>query len=100
MTERPRCPLCDREMLPGPSVTKHHLVPKLKHGKLAEACHAVCHNKIHATWDENQLRDHYNTWEALRAAPEMQPFILWVRKKPLEFTDPSKMRNGHKRGRR
>jgi hypothetical protein len=101
VTDIPPCPLCNRGMIAGPSVTKHHLIPKLKGGKKADPCHAVCHNKIHATWDENQLRDSYNTWEALRTAPEMQTFLRWVRNKPLKFTDPSKMRNGHRRrGRR
>lgn len=96
----PPCPVCGRPMVPGPSVGDHHLVPKLKGGKVAEPVHQVCHGKIHATWDENQLRDEYNTWKKIREAPEMQLFITWVRKKPPEFRDSSKMRNGHKRRKR
>lgn len=87
-------------MIVGKSVTRHHLVPKLKGGKVQEPVHQVCHNKIHATWDENTLRDHYNTWAKLREAPEMTSFIAWVRKKPPEFTDSSRMRTGHRRKRR
>lgn len=91
------CPVCERPMVPGPSVTDHHLIPKSKGGRVAEPCHKICHGKIHATWDENQIRDAYNTWEKIREAPEMQTFIAWVRKKPPEFTDSTRMRNGHKR---
>lgn len=87
-------------MIPGPSVGDHHLVPKSKGGKQAERVHHVCHGKIHATWDETQLRDEYNTWEKLRTAPEMQTFIAWIRKKHPEFVNSTRMRNGHKRKRR
>ena len=101
MTEdHPPCPLCRRPMIPGPSVNEHHLIPKLKGGKVADPVHRVCHNKIHATWDENQLRDEYNTWEKIRAAPEMQSFIKWVAKKPPEFRASSRMVKGHKRRKR
>lgn len=81
-------------------MSAHHLIPRLKGGKKADLCHKVCHSKIHATWDENQLRDVYNTWEAIREAPEMQSFIKWVRKKPDDFTSPSRMTRGHKRRKR
>lgn len=102
MTEEDQrlCPLCGRPLIPGPSVDEHHLVPKLKGGRGAEPVHRVCHSKIHATWDENTLRDEYNTWEKIREAPEMQSFIRWVRKKPPEFRSSSKMVRGHKRKKR
>lgn len=87
-------------MIPGPSVGDHHLIPRLKGGKKKEAVHEVCHGKIHSLWDENQLRDEYNTWEKIRTAPEMQSFIRWVRKKTPEFVDGTKMRRGHKRKKR
>jgi len=96
----PACPVCARPMIPGPSVTRHHLVPRLKGGKLAEPVHAVCHTKLHSVWDETQLRDHYATWEAIRSAPEMQSFIRWVRKKPADFVDTHRMVKGHKRRKR
>lgn len=98
--EHQPCPLCGRQLVPGPSVDRHHLVPQLKGGTVADEVHRVCHGKIHATWDENQLRDHYDTWEKLRTAPEMQSFIRWVRKKPADFMDGTRMRNGHRRRRR
>lgn len=100
MSEGAPCPVCGRPMIEGRSVTEHHLIPKLKGGKVAEPVHRICHDKIHATWDESTLRDRYSTWEAIRTAPEMESFIKWVRKKHPEYTDPSKMVNGHRRKRR
>lgn len=94
------CPVCGRPLVPGPSVDKHHLVPRLKGGKVPEPVHIVCHGKVHSLWDENTLRDHYNTWEKIRTAPEMQTFIRWVRKKPPEFVDGTKMKKGHRRKKR
>jgi hypothetical protein len=91
------CPICDRIMLRGKSVTRHHLIPKLKGGKETVRLHQICHGKIHATWDENTIRDHYNTVAKIRAAPEMASFIAWVKKKPPEFVDGTHMANGHKR---
>ena len=99
MTDPEPCPVCGRAMIPGPTVTRHHLVPRLKGGKVAEPVHRICHSKIHSLWDENQLRDDYSTWEAIREAEEMQTFIRWVRKKPPEFTSGDRKVRGHKRGR-
>lgn len=96
----PPCPVCGRPMVPGPSVSEHHLIPRLKGGTDAFPAHKVCHDKIHATWDENTLRDEYNTWQKIREAPEMQRFIRWVKKKPPEFVASSRMVRGHKRRRR
>jgi len=98
--DRSPCPVCGRPLIPGFSVNQHHLIPKLKGGTEADPIHRVCHDKIHATWDENRLRDEYNTWKSIREAPEMQNFIKWVRKKPDDFTSPSRMARGHKRRRR
>lgn len=49
--------------------------------------HRICHGKIHAVLTEQQLRDHYNTVEALRGHPEIASFIRWVKRKPPEFVD-------------
>ncbi len=81
------CPLCGRPMVPGPTSDEHHLVPKSRKGRDKFLVHRVCHTKIHATLTEKELADHYNTWEALRAQPEIAAFISWVRKKPPEFID-------------
>jgi hypothetical protein len=81
-------------MVPGPSVDLHHLVPRTYKGRETVTLHRVCHKKIHAVLDENALRDHYATIEALRRHPEIAAFLRWVAKKPPEFVD------RHRAGRR
>ncbi|HYD99513.1 MAG TPA: HNH endonuclease signature motif containing protein [Alphaproteobacteria bacterium] len=80
------CPLCGREMIAGPSVEEHHLVPRSEGGRETAALHRVCHRKIHAELDERELAQRYNTAEALRAHPAIAAFIRWVARKPPEFT--------------
>jgi hypothetical protein len=95
-----QCPLCDRDMIPGPSLDEHHLIPKTFKGKDLETCHKVCHNKIHATFSERELLNYYHTWERLRDHEEIQKFIKWVAKKPPEYFDISKETKDRKSKRR
>ena len=82
------CPLCTREMLDsGPSVDRHHLLPKSKGGKEQFLLHRLCHQKIHSLFTENELRDSYTTWAALKGHPDIQTFIQWIRKKPIDYYD-------------
>lgn len=83
------CPLCGREIVPGPSADEHHLVPRSEGGQDKTLVHRICHRKIHATFSEKELARDYATWEALRAHPEIQAFVKWVSKKPPEFYDGS-----------
>ena len=87
-------------MVTGPSVDRHHLVPKLKGGKEAERIHRVCHTKIHSLWSENELRDTYHEWEVIRADERIQSFIRWIAKKPPEFMDTNRRVKGHQKKRR
>lgn len=80
------CPLCGRELVPGPSADEHHLVPKSQRGREKFLVHRICHTKIHATLTERQLATQFYTWETLRAHPEIAAFIAWVQKKPPQFT--------------
>jgi hypothetical protein len=47
----------------------------------------MCHQKIHATFSERELQHYYHTPERIREHSEMQRFIAWIRKKPLNFYD-------------
>lgn len=93
------CPLCGRPMLPGPSIDRHHLIPRARGGKEQFVLHRVCHSKIHATLDEGTLARSYHTWEALRGHPEIAKFIRWVATKPPEFNERSRW-SRERRGRR
>jgi len=80
------CPLCGRSLIDGPTINKHHVVPKSLGGRDAHWIHRVCHSKIHSLFTERELLHQYNTFEALRAHPELEKFIAWVRRKDPQFT--------------
>jgi hypothetical protein len=78
------CPLCDRP-IPESQKDAHHLIPKSKGGKKTEFLHRICHKQVHALFTETELATKLNHAEVLRAHPEMQKFIAWVKNKPDHF---------------
>lgn len=81
------CPLCDRKMIKGPSVDRHHLIPKSRKGKETVLIHLICHRKIHSVFTEKELATKYSTIEKLKNNEEIANFILWVKNKHPEFID-------------
>jgi len=83
------CPLCRRPLLKGPSIDKHHFLPKSEGGGPADALwvHRICHKQIHALFTAKELaRDpELQRPSALAARPEFEGFIDWIRKQPPEF---------------
>ena len=98
-TELEDCPLCDRIMIEGSSIDKHHLIPKSRGGKATEWLHLVCHRKIHSVFTESELAGYYHTWSRLRDHETIQKFIKWIQKKHPEFVDRHKQTNNKKRKR-
>jgi hypothetical protein len=96
--DTPLCGLCGRPIPPKVPQSLHHLVPKLKGGKVGPTVllHQICHNEIHATLSEADLARSYATLEALRAHPRLATFIAWVSRRPPSFR--SKV-PGRRRGR-
>ena len=89
-------------MIEGPSVDRHHLVPKSRGGKETERCHVVCHRKIHSTLSEHDLGLFWNTWERLRDHPDIAKYIGWARKqfrRDPEFIDTHKDTTHRRRSR-
>lgn len=84
------CPLCGREMICGKSVNEHHPIPKSMGGSEKVFMHKVCHQKIHSLFTERELAKQYHDFEVLKDVPELQSFIKWVRKQPIEFVDRSR----------
>lgn len=80
------CPLCGRPLIKGPSVDRHHLIPKTAGGRATVWLHRICHRKIHSVLDERALATAYADPEALKAHPAIAAFIRWVRRRPPEFT--------------
>jgi hypothetical protein len=79
------CPVCEREMWAGPSVDRHHFVPRSRGGRACEHVHKVCHTKIHSLFTLQELEREHSDPERVRAHPDMQTFIRWVRKKPPDY---------------
>jgi hypothetical protein len=84
------CPLCGRG-IPLEQRELHHLVPKLKGGKVTQSVHSICHRQIHALFSEAELARRYNTIEALLEHEEIRKFVDWVRKKPDDFNERAHM---------
>jgi len=88
------CPLCGRP-LGTLRVSEHHLVPRRYKGRETRRLHAICHRKIHATFTDKELRDHFHSFERLLNDPDISAFVDWLRKKPPEFYAPT--RKSHRR---
>ena len=76
-----RCALCHREV-PARLITMHHLHPKSRGGKAEQRVPLCkpCHKQLHAMFSNVELEKVYPTLEALRKAPQLQPFLKWIRK--------------------
>ena len=93
------CPICDREMIDGKFIDKHHLIPKSKNGKYTDTItlHRICHEKIHSIWTESELVSYYNTPARMKENADLCKFIKWVKKKPYDFFVKTKMSNARPR---
>ena len=80
-TEPILCSLCLR-VFERHQLSKHHCLPKSKGGTNddIELLCGMCHGYVHATYTNNTLARQYATINELRMAPEVQPFLRWVRK--------------------
>lgn len=97
-TKPNRCEICGIEC----SCTKHHLVPQVKcHNKYKKIKNDesnfiwicdLCHRTIHAYYDENTLRDRYNTLDKLLADEKFSSYVAW-RKKHMNFDSNSTKRS-------
>lgn len=72
-------------MLAGPSVDRHHWVPKSKGGVAWSWLHAICHRKLHSVFTERELATEYKDAATLRSDPRIARFITWVRKRPPNY---------------
>lgn len=92
------CPLCTREL--GTVCDEHHLIPKTFKGKEKIWLHKICHRKLHSVFSEREMLNYYHTIERLLEHEEIQRFVKWIQKKPIDFYDSSKDTNIRKGKRR
>ena len=78
-----QCELCER---PVGRLTVHHLVPRQKTrqkgldpGPTSNLC-AACHRQIHTQFNNAYLAQELNSLTKLKADPQMQKFLAWVKK--------------------
>ncbi len=90
-----RCPLCER-LIPRTQRDEHHLVPKMKGGRLTVPMHRICHRQVHALFSETELAREFSTAQALLTHPEILKFVAWVKTKPDDFFERTK-RSGRRR---
>jgi hypothetical protein len=76
------CPLCSRA---ADFSNDHHLIPVSKGGKIKVEICVPCRNTLHDLFTNNELRDTYNTVEAIQAHPRFQKYLKWIKNKPLSF---------------
>jgi len=55
--------------------------------------HNICHQKIHATFTEKELKREFNTVDKLVANESISKFIKWVAKKDPAFYQKNHMSN-------
>lgn len=60
----------------------HHFVPQSKGGTVRTPVCETCESYVHKTWTNNELRDVYNTPEAILATEGFQKFLKWRLKQP------------------
>ncbi|OWK40394.1 HNH endonuclease signature motif containing protein [Fimbriiglobus ruber] len=87
------CELCLRGFTRR-QLTQHHGKPKSKGGtrEHVELLCSQCHTMVHATFTNATLAALYPTAEQLRGAPELAPFLKWVRKQPASRRKANKPR--------
>jgi len=74
------CSICARK-IPECYVERHHLTPLCKKGKDTIPVCIDCGNQIHNLFSNRELKEQYNTVEALKNNPDMQKWIRWIRKR-------------------
>ena len=78
------CSLCQR-LVPPHLITLHHLKPKERGGRAEHRTPLCkpCHKQLHATYSNKRLDQELASIPSLRRAPELQPFLTWIkRQKP------------------
>lgn len=74
------CPICGHEY-GKTEMTRHHLVPKSRKGRVTVSICRSCHRQVHALYTEKELEQRFDTLDKLVAAEEMQRWIRWIRKR-------------------
>lgn len=78
------CELCARvvpdERIDDPQVIQdHHLRPERRADSPTVTLCRPCHEQLHASFTNEQLREEFDTIEALREADPLAAYLSWIR---------------------
>jgi len=78
------CALCRRRIpdgrIPDPAVVQdHHLRPERRAESPTVTLCRPCHDQVHALFTNEELRESYDTVEALRGADRLADYLDWIR---------------------
>jgi 5-methylcytosine-specific restriction protein A len=78
------CALCrrvipDERIADSEAVQEHHLRPEERAESPTVALCRPCHEQVHALFTNEELREEYDTIEALRSADRLQAYVDWIR---------------------
>jgi hypothetical protein len=78
------CALCRRviphERIDDPAaLQEHHLVPENRAESPTVTLCRPCHEQVHATFTNRELREAYDSIEALRGADRLSGYLSWIR---------------------
>lgn len=78
------CALCLRvvpdERIADPQVVQeHHLRPERRAESPTVMLCRPCHKQVHALFTNEELREEYDTVEALRDAERLRDYVEWIR---------------------
>jgi 5-methylcytosine-specific restriction protein A len=95
------CSLCEREV-PRELMTRHHLKPREKGGRAEHRTPLCrpCHKQLHAVFSNTHLAREMDSLERLRAAPQVQAFLRWIRRQKPDRNFRTVMSDAHPRGKR
>ena len=81
MKEIYKCDLCEREVS---ELTKHHLVPKERGGKLLDTANLckVCHKQIHALYTNRELAARLFTISRLKDDERIKKYLKFIKNHP------------------
>jgi len=82
MDENIYCSICKRGTPEKRYVEKHHLIPASrggKHGKTILVC-VDCGDQLHKLFTLKELKDEYNSLDAILSSEKVQTWIKWIRK--------------------
>ena len=99
--ETTRCSLCEREV-PRDMITLHHLKPRERGGKAEHRTPLCrpCHKQLHAMFTNKHLDRALDSIDSLKASPDLQPFLGWIRKQKPDRNFRTVMSDAHPHGRR